>query len=301
MIFFALIKFLFQLDDDQEHVEPSPANLLGLPMRELCEQLRYQLEYYFSYKNLSKDQYLVSRMDDEQYVEISIVANFDKIKRLTNDLDLVVRVLRSSTEVTVDETGTKVKPNSKRRIVILRDVPDEINENLILKIFEEEKCPVKLEKCDFAHNQSYYLYFYTDEDAQKAVTYLRDDLINYPSTNIPILARIKAKPTVRHQSVNNNTTNNKSTPNVGTQLQHNVINPIGIVTAPSPVSSTVSSHSAAVSPVSSISGSVNNANTVLMPNQIQPESTATINTLSFPNAANVYSYNVPNNLRVSII
>ncbi|KAH9423679.1 La- protein 4 [Dermatophagoides pteronyssinus] len=308
--------------NNERSVTPSPANVQGLPYKELCEQLRHQLEYYFSYKNLSKDQYLVSQMDDEQYVAISIVANFDKIRRLTNDLDLVVQVLRDSTEVTVDETGTKVKPNSKRRVVILRDVPVEITRDTIIKIFEESKCPVKLEKCESTHNQSYYLYFHGDEDAQKAMTYLRDDLVYYPTTQIPILARIKAKPTVRHHT-NQTNTNPVLGPNgkpntvvLGAPMPvppHNVISPIGIVTAPSPVGSTISSHSAAVSPVSSMSGSFINASnqqpnhsttTVLLPTSATipggPPGTAesTLNAIPYPNAANVYPYNVPPLTRV---
>ena len=316
--------FLYILGGNNERsVTPSPANVQGLPYKELCEQLRHQLEYYFSYKNLSKDQYLVSQMDDEQYVAISIVANFDKIRRLTNDLDLVVQVLRDSTEVTVDETGTKVKPNSKRRVVILRDVPVEITRDTIIKIFEESKCPVKLEKCESTHNQSYYLYFHGDEDAQKAMTYLRDDLVYYPTTQIPILARIKAKPTVRHHT-NQTNTNPVLGPNgkpntvvLGAPMPvppHNVISPIGIVTAPSPVGSTISSHSAAVSPVSSMSGSFINASnqqpnhsttTVLLPTSATipggPPGTAesTLNAIPYPNAANVYPYNVPPLTRVS--
>ncbi|OTF83210.1 la-related-like protein, partial [Euroglyphus maynei] len=304
--------------DDERSVTPSPANVQGLPYKELCEQLRYQLEYYFSYKNLSKDQYLVSQMDDEQYVAISIVANFDKIRRLTNDLDLVVQVLRSSAEVTVDDTGTKVKPNSKRRVVILRDVPVEITRDIILKIFDESKCPVKLEKCESTHNQSYYLHFQGDEDAQKAMTYLRDELIYYPSTQIPILARIKAKPTVRHHT-NPTNTNSVLGPNgkpntvvFGAPMPvppHNVISPLGIVTAPSPVGSTVSSHSAAVSPVSSISGSIINTGnqpppnhsttTVLLPTSATiaggtpGTAESTLNAIPYSNAANIYSYNVP--------
>lgn len=309
------------LDGDNERpVTPSPANVQGLPYKELCEQIRHQLEYYFSYKNLSKDQYLVSQMDDEQYVAISIVANFDKIRRLTNDLDLVVQVLRSSTEVTVDETGTKVKPNSKRRVVILRDVPDEVTRDMILKIFDESKCPVKLEKCESTHNQSYYLYFHGDEDAQKAMTYLRDELVYYPSTQIPILARIKAKPTVRHTNPTNPVLGPNNKPNsvvLGAPMSvppHNVISPLGIVTAPSPVGSTISSHSAAVSPVSSMSGSIINPSnqqpnhstpTVLLPTSATipggPSGTAesTINAIPYPNTASVYPYNVPPLTRVS--
>lgn len=217
-------------------------------MKELRNALRRQLEYYFSHENLSKDQYLLAQMDKDQYVPISVVANFEMVKRLTRDLNLVVDVLRSSSEVSVDEAGVRVRPNSKRRVVILRDVPEQVNENVIQQMFDPQSCPIKLVKCEFAFNQSWYLFFGNDEDAQRAIIYLKEELITYPETDIAILARIKAKPIVQYRGKGNATA-------------AHVIRPIGIATAPSPAGSTISSHSAAVSPVSSMSN-----NSVLMPN-----------------------------------
>lgn len=269
------------------------ANVQGLPMKELIGALRRQLEYYFSRENLAKDQYLLSQMDKDQYVPIAVVANFNEIKRLTNDFNLVVDALRSSPEVHVDETGLKVRPNSKRCVVILRDVPDEVEEEHIKKMFELEACPVQLVKCEFAHNSSWYLFFTTDEDAQSAILFLKQDLVTYPGTSTPILARIKAKPIVQYR-------------NKTLMPTPNVIRPIGIVTAPSPVGSTISSHSAAVSPASSLSGSVNNP-TVLMPNVTPPSSiineSGTVNMAPYSpsNVFSPYATNVPllaNNSRV---
>ena len=56
--------------------------------------LKNQLEYYFSRENLANDSYLASQMDGDQFVPISIIAGFNQVKRLTNDLSLVVNVLR---------------------------------------------------------------------------------------------------------------------------------------------------------------------------------------------------------------
>lgn len=270
-------------------IAPCPENPQGLPMKHLRNALLRQLEYYFSNENLSKDQYLLAQMDKDQYVPISVIANFEMVKRLTNDISLVVDVLRSSSEVSVDEQGVKVRPNSKRRVVILRDVPEQVNESVITEIFDSENCPIKLVKCEFAHNQSWYLFFSNDEDAQRAISYLKEDLINYPGTDIAILARIKAKPIVQCR-------------NKGGAHIPNVIRPLGIVTAPSPAGSTISSHSAAVSPVSSMSSSMNNS--VLMPNVTPPatcinEQGASVPFNVAPTVFPAYS-NVPNS-RVSII
>lgn len=75
-------------------------------------------------ENLANDTYLVSQMDNDQYVLIWTVANFNQVKKLTTDIKLITDVLRESSVVQVDEEGLKVRPNHKRCIVILREIPD---------------------------------------------------------------------------------------------------------------------------------------------------------------------------------
>lgn len=75
-------------------------------------------------ENLANDTYLVSQMDNDQYVPIWTVANFNQVKKLTKDISLITEVLRQSANVQVDEEGLKVRPNHKRCIVILREISD---------------------------------------------------------------------------------------------------------------------------------------------------------------------------------
>ncbi|KAK0682229.1 LARP4 protein, partial [Pygoscelis papua] len=75
-------------------------------------------------ENLSKDLYLMSQMDSDQFVPIWTIANMEGIKKLTTDMDLILEVLRSSPMVQVDERGEKVRPNHKRCIIILREIPE---------------------------------------------------------------------------------------------------------------------------------------------------------------------------------
>lgn len=63
-------------------------------------------------------------MDNDQYVPIWTVANFNQVKKLTKDIALITEVLRQSANVQVDEEGLKVRPNHKRCIVILREISD---------------------------------------------------------------------------------------------------------------------------------------------------------------------------------
>lgn len=250
----SIILIFISLVDDTTPMEPSPANPRGLSMKDLRAALKYQLEYYFSQQNLAKDSYLKAQMDKDHYVPIVTIANFEKIKHLTNDYLLVVDVLRSSTEVQVDDAGELVRPASYRNVVILRDVPPEISEAEIENLFKSEACPVKLVKYEKAANTaSWYLYFGEADEAQKAIFYLKEELVNYPGTEQPILARMKAKPLVtsghyRAQGAN--------APNPAVLVAGNFVQPQHGM--PHMVASPVgSNNSAAVSPVSAMPTAAN--------------------------------------------
>ena len=65
-----------------------------MSLEELKAKLQKQLEYYFSRENLAHDAYLLTQMDADQFVPIWTIANFNQIKRLTHDIQLVTQVLR---------------------------------------------------------------------------------------------------------------------------------------------------------------------------------------------------------------
>ncbi|XP_067003410.1 la-related protein 4 isoform X8 [Anabrus simplex] len=171
--------------------DPSPGSDAGIPLDQLKQMLSSQLEYYFSRENLANDAYLLSQMDNDQYVPIWTVANFNQVKKLTKDIKLITEVLRESPNVQVDEEGQKVRPNHKRCIVILREIPDNTPLEEVKALFSGEGCP-RLISCEFAHNNSWYVTFESDEDAQKAYRFLREEVREFQGK--PIMARIKAKP-----------------------------------------------------------------------------------------------------------
>ncbi|XP_061661460.1 la ribonucleoprotein 4Aa isoform X6 [Syngnathoides biaculeatus] len=133
----------------------------------LRESLKKELEFYFSRENLSKDLYLMSQMDSDQFVSIWTIASMEGIKVLTSDMELILDVLRSSPMVQVDEKGEKVRPNHKRCIIILREVPETTPVEEVESLFKNGNCP-KVLSVEFAHNNNWYITFHSDTDAQQA-------------------------------------------------------------------------------------------------------------------------------------
>ncbi|XP_063110803.1 la-related protein 4 isoform X3 [Cavia porcellus] len=167
----------------------SGENSAAISTEDLKECLKKQLEFCFSRENLSKDLYLISQMDSDQFVPIWTVANMEEIKKLTTDPDLILEVLRSSPMVQVDEKGEKVRPSHKRCIVILREIPETTPVEEVKALFKNENCP-KVIGCEFAHNSNWYITFQSDTDAQQAFKYLREEVKTFQGK--PIMARIKA-------------------------------------------------------------------------------------------------------------
>jgi la-related protein 4 len=88
----------------------------------LEEEIRRQVEYFLSREYLSTDPYLVSQMNSDMYFPITTVATLTTFKV---DLEVLVKTLRKSTLLSVNDNGTMVKPSFKiqRNTLILRDIP----------------------------------------------------------------------------------------------------------------------------------------------------------------------------------
>ncbi|KAL0978315.1 hypothetical protein UPYG_G00168790 [Umbra pygmaea] len=176
------------VDPLHEAVIESSVEKQQLSKERLKEALKKRLESCFSRENLSKDLYLMSQMDSDQFVPIWTVATMEDINVLTTDMNLILEVLRASPMVQVDQSGEKVRPNHKRCIIILREVPETTPVEEVENLFKDENCP-RVISVEFAANNNWYITFHSDTDAQQAHRYLREEVKTFQGK--PIMARIK--------------------------------------------------------------------------------------------------------------
>ncbi|PVV03787.1 hypothetical protein BB560_001722 [Smittium megazygosporum] len=89
---------------------PFPAPLPSVDNLESVQSfIRSQVEYYFSIENLLKDIFLRSQMDSQGYIDLSVIANFNRVKSVCSDINEIVQALQSSETVILNESQDKAR------------------------------------------------------------------------------------------------------------------------------------------------------------------------------------------------
>uniref|UniRef100_A0A2N9J3G6 HTH La-type RNA-binding domain-containing protein n=1 Tax=Fagus sylvatica TaxID=28930 RepID=A0A2N9J3G6_FAGSY len=86
---------------------PPPAVFFSAPDLQLHTKIVNQIDYYFSNENLIKDTYLRQNMDDQGWVPIKLIARFNKVMHLTENIQLILDAVRTSNVLEVQ--GDKVR------------------------------------------------------------------------------------------------------------------------------------------------------------------------------------------------
>lgn len=180
-------------------------------------QLRQHLSYYFSEQNLIKDGFLVSHMSPDAYVPCQLIANFPAVAKLTNDVNLVVDLLRGLTGIVqVSPDGSRVRPvfippsvmpgggapapslqqvdvkPAPGTIIIRESIPADTPVEDVAALFVDGPTPSSV-KCDM----NIWLAEFDSEDAtQEAFRIVSTKQYN----GKPIKARIKSAPSPRASS-----------------------------------------------------------------------------------------------------
>ncbi|MED6193569.1 hypothetical protein PIB30_020713 [Stylosanthes scabra] len=77
------------------------------PDPHLYTKIVNQIDYYFSNDNLIKDLYLRQNMDEQGWVPISLIAGFKKVMQLTDNVQIVLDAVRTSSVIEVN--GDKIR------------------------------------------------------------------------------------------------------------------------------------------------------------------------------------------------
>ncbi|CAM6119368.1 unnamed protein product [Calypogeia fissa] len=89
---------------------PPPA--VGVNAAEAVAPLRAlvvkQIEYYFSIENLCRDIFLRSKMDEQGFIPVSVIANFNRVKMLTGETVFILDALRTNSTL-VEVQGDKLR------------------------------------------------------------------------------------------------------------------------------------------------------------------------------------------------
>ncbi|KAJ7373104.1 La- protein 7 [Desmophyllum pertusum] len=79
--------------------------------KKIKAQLQDQIEFYFGDANLHKDRFMKQEMNKhpEGFVAISIIASFNRMKQITEDIKLVIKAIKMSSMLEVNEDDTMVR------------------------------------------------------------------------------------------------------------------------------------------------------------------------------------------------
>ncbi|KAI9012018.1 hypothetical protein CLU79DRAFT_722393 [Phycomyces nitens] len=80
-----------------------------------------QIEYYFSIDNLCRDIFLRSQMDAQGYVDLQLLANFNRVKGLTTDMALIRESIQSST--LLDVSSDKIRRKEGWQTWLIQPTP----------------------------------------------------------------------------------------------------------------------------------------------------------------------------------
>merc|ERR1711871_931729 len=78
--------------------------------------VRQQVEYYFSDANLVKDKWLVSQMDAEGWIDLALLATFNRVRALSTSMEEIYHALSLSQQLELAVTSWSPPIAKVRRI-----------------------------------------------------------------------------------------------------------------------------------------------------------------------------------------
>ncbi|XP_053715911.1 la-related protein 7 [Synchiropus splendidus] len=164
-------------------------------VKQLLGDVKKQVEFWFGDVNLHKDRFMRQLIEDsgDGYVDLSVLASFNRMKKLTSDTKLIARALKNSSVVEVNLEGNKVrrqfpigeKPEDvDSRTVYVELLPRDVNHSWMERVFT--KCGnvvyISIPRYRSTGDPKGFAFveFETVEQAQKAI-----EMLNNPPEDAP--------------------------------------------------------------------------------------------------------------------
>ncbi|XP_059392099.1 la-related protein 7 isoform X2 [Carassius carassius] len=164
-------------------------------VKQLLAEVKKQVEFWFGDVNLHKDRFMKNVIEQSRdgYVDISMLASFNRMKKLTTDVKLIARALKNSAIVEVNLQGTHVRRKDPlgespkdvdNRTVYVELLPKSVTHVWLERVFS--KCGnvvyVSLPRYkSTGHPKGFaFVEFETEEQAQKAI-----EMLNNPPEDAP--------------------------------------------------------------------------------------------------------------------
>lgn len=194
------------MDDNKENGVPGDSNTVHTTKEEeggeetmkstqdLKTSLKKKIEYIFTKEYLSTDLSLVVQLNSNKSNSVSVkyLTDLDIIQSITNDINLIIEVLKESNVVTFDESSQSVKPNIKlnqRNTIIIREAGNATEQD-IRDLFNENKYTERLVDVHPDVAGTWFVQFEDEDITTDAFFYLRTGkTIN----GVPVQARVKSE------------------------------------------------------------------------------------------------------------
>ncbi|KAM4611737.1 la-related protein 7 isoform 2-T3 [Polymixia lowei] len=186
-------------------------------VKQLLGDIKKQVEFWFGDVNLNKNRFLRQIIEDSRdgYVDISLLTNFNQMKKLTTDIKLIARALKNSSIVEVNLEGDKVRrqhpigeapKDVDSRTVYVELLPKDVTHSWIERVFA--KCGnvvyISIPRYRTTGDSKGFAFveFEREEQAQKAI-----EMLNNPPEDAPrktgIFPKTKKRKTILPLSADN--------------------------------------------------------------------------------------------------
>jgi la-related protein 1 len=76
---------------------------------QLAFMVKQQVEFYLSVENLCRDIFMRLQMDNEGWIDLSVIASFNRMKMLTTDVEFMKQALKASEFIELDEERSRMR------------------------------------------------------------------------------------------------------------------------------------------------------------------------------------------------